>query len=568
MIEQPHSMLYQWFKISFGEGYIKDERAEVLLKLFTSNTHYSPTFWTEADDKGYTPLHWLLKESGVSLGVFLDCVFALDESIVHSVFNTPTNNGRVILHDLWDKYKKSSTDTAIAHLLQILEKTDSRHWTYWDAEDQHPAEGWSLQILNLQSSARYTPGLQDLSQKIIQVFPPLLKKEPSESPWLTISTSSQIQTLLDSGYTLQDTVSINGWEQPAWRMLLLSHKQNIFTENTRNLLSAAELNEYHQIGEEFQEWKSLSPNDRRAKIGYVRQVLSKTGTDPTGKSSLMYLLDNRSDLLALLHRELIYNAQNEAKQRVEQKDAAGYSLLAYAVLGHYIDEVAAVYQTFNAELLLGSEGQGWFAHEKKSAVWFKNVIGGRSSGLAANRSLHQLLRLTKDPVLLFGEKQHQTTLVKEWDLVLPKLISLASGLSHRSSHTTSKMTFMDEYYVRQAILFIENEELIAPAVLPELAAQLKLAGMWAKSMPGVMERWNLQSGVNHIRMDAVKPPEYCTPGMQEFIKKDGVAQIFRSNQNKNILIEQWQTALQRARLMNVIQDDQDLTGKSVQRRKM
>lgn len=568
MNEQKHTMLYQWFKVSLGEGYINDERSEVLLNLFTSNQNYDPTFWTTRDEKGYTPFHWLLKESGVSLTAFIDCVFSLDASIAHAVFNTPNQNGRVVLHDLWDKYKKSSTDTAIAQILNILDKTDSQHWTFWDTQEQHPAEGWTHQILNLQSSSNYTPGLHELSQKIIQVFPPVLKKEPSKSPWLTISSSSQMQTLLDTGYTLQDTVSLNGWEQPAWRMLLLNHGTRIFPQNIVSYLTAEEISEHHQIEESLKEWSVLAPNDRRAKIGYVRQVLNKTGADPTGRSSLMYLLHHRADLLALLHRELIYSDQNNAAERIAQKDAAGYSLLACSMLKGHLDEVLALHKSFNIPLVLGTEGEGWFAHEKKSAVWFKNVLNKGSNTWAHIRILHQILHLTKDPVVLFGEKHHQHELVKGLDVALARLPALSKDMSYRNSHGFNKLTYNDEYYLRQALVFVDNEELIAPAVLPELAAQLKLAGMWAKSMPGVMERWNFQSGVSGVHMEAVKPPEHCTPGMQEFIRKDGIGHIFRSTFKKNDLIERWDTALQRAMLLNVIQDEQAPTQKTEQRRKM
>lgn len=566
-MNEQHETLYQWFKISLGDSYIKDDKAKVLLNLFTTNQSYTADFWTVTDKKGESPLHWLLKEANVSLKPFLQCVNS--SSVAHSVFNTPNSEGRVLLHDLWSKYEKNPTDGTIHEILQVLEKTDHHHWTFWDSEGQHPGEGWANQVLKQQSSSSGASNLNTLSQKIMEVFPPMLNKDPNNSPWLTVKSSSQIQTLLDAGYTLQDTVSINGWEQPAWRILCICHGKHIFSKSILDGFKAEEITELKEIEDGFKDWEVLAPHDRRAKIGYVRQVMSKTGGDPSGKSSLVYLLEHRPDLLALLHRELIYSDQNAAVEHLAQTDCAGYTLLANAVFKGFITEVAALYQSFNMPFKLGCEPEGLFAHEKKSSLWVQKALNKRSNcSIVSTRNLQKLLLLTKDPLMLFGEEEQQKILVREWDVVLARLPSLTSIVKHKSTYGSPKITSEDEYYIRQALLFLDNQELIAPKILPELASQLKLAGMWAKSMPGVAENWTIRSEVNNVRMDLVEPPEHCTPGMNVFMKKDGIAHIFRAAYTKTDLIERWSNALQRATLINTIEESGALEVKSIQRRKM
>lgn len=558
--------LYQCFKAVFSDAYIRDEKNDALVHLIVTNANYTSQFWSIQDNAGVTPLQWFCVNTNISLNTFAQHATS-DPQVARLVFNTPNNKGQVLLHSLWEKYKKNGDANLGKHILLALEQTDTLYWKHWDNGGNHPGEGWMNQILH-QQAASYdgTSFLNMLSQKIMQVFPPVINQDPHDSPWLTIKNSSQIQTLLDSGYTLYDTVCINQLEQPAWRMLLMCHGKKMFTSDVLDQLKPEDQEEYTKVHETFKSWQALAPNDRRAKIGYVRQVLEKTGQDFEGKNSLMYLLNHRSDLMALLHRELIYTLQpNEAIERVVQPDAAGYPLLSHAMFRGNLNEVAAVYQSFNLPLSLGCGEDGWFAHEKKSQVWFERVLGGGRNSLVSIKTLENFLILSQDPLALYGDATQQQKLSEQWEKILPRLPKMSAKYSHNNTYGASKITHEDEYFFRQALLFIEHETVIAPHLNPQLADQLKIAGVWARSMDGISKHWLLQLSGSKLKIENITPVTHITPGIEKFIENEGVTQMFRSAYNKNTLIENWNTAVQRAVLLSNIESPQ--TG-SHHRRKM
>ena len=548
-----HTLLYKWFKSVFSDNYLRDEKAEGLLQLIVTNQNYTPQFWCIQDDEGNSPLQWLVNNTSVDLKQPLEYVLQ-DTNVAQYVFNTPNQKDRVILHDLWTKYKKRYGSSLGDHILTSLDHTDKNFWTFWDAQGQAPGEGWLAEILQQQSSHNGSSVLNTLSQKIIEVFPPVLNQDPSNSPWLTIKSTAQAQTLLDSGYSLYDTVSINSWEQPAWRLLLMCHGKHMFSEGMLDLLTKDDQDEYNSLGDKYSSWKALAPHDRRAKIGYVRQVLEKTGVDFHGQNSLVYLLNHRSDLLALLHRELLHSWKIEdAAKWVGQADCAGYTLLARAMFRGDLKEVAALYKSLDMPLSLGVGSTGWFAHEKKSSAWFENVLSSGRNGIVSLRTLDAFLMISQDPLALYGDHAQQKHLSDEWEKILVRLPHLATSFNHRSNHGASKVSTKDEYFFRQALLFIERESTIAPTLIPELAAQLKVAGVWARSMAGLNEHWNLRLEGSKLRIESISPIEHATPGIQQFIEKEGVEQMFRTAYNKNMLIEQWTVAAQRAVLLNNIE---------------
>ena len=549
--------LYQWFKEIFSDTYIRDEKNDALVQLIVTNNHYSPQFWRIQDKDGVTPLQWFTVKTNISLNAFMQHA-TIDPEVVHFVFNTPNNKGKVLLHSLWEKYKQNGDAHLEKHILMALEKTNTLYWQHWDNEGNHPGEGWMKQILHQQASAyNGSSFLNVLSQKIMEVFPPVINQDPHESPWLTIENSSQIQTLLDSGYTLYDTVCINQLQQPAWRMLLMCHGKQIFTSQALDQLKTEDQEECSTINDTFKSWRALAPNDRRAKIGYVRQVLEKTGQDFEGKSSLMYLLNHRSDLMALLHRELIYTLKpNEAIERVVQPDAAGYPLLSHAMFRGSLNEVAAVYQSFNIPLDLGCGEEGWFAHEKKSRVWFEKILGSGRNSLVSIKTLENFLLLSKDPLALYGNAAQQQKLSDRWEKILPRLPQTSAKYSHHNTYGSSKITREDEYFFRQALLFIEHESVIAPHLNPQLADQLKMAGVWARSMDGLVKHWPLQLNGSKLKVENLTPIAHVTPGIEKFIQNDGLAQMFRSAYNKTTLIENWSTAAQRSVLLSSIENPQ------------
>lgn len=548
-----HTLLYKWFKATFSDNYLRDEKAEGLLQLIVTNQNYTPQFWCIQDEEGNSPLQWLVNNTSVDLKGPLEYVL-YDTNVAHFVFNTPNQKQRVILHDLWTKYKKRYDNSLGGHLLTVVDQTNKNHWTFWDAQGQSPGEGWIAQILQQQSSHNGSSVLNTLSQKIIDVFPPVLNQDPSNSPWLTIKSAAQAQTLLDSGYNLYDTVAINNWEQPAWRLLLMCHGKHLFSNEMVDSLTQEDQNEYNTLSEKYSSWQTLVPHDRRAKIGYVRQVLEKTGVDFLGQNSLVYLLNHRSDLLALLHRELVHTCKiADAAKWVGQTDAAGYTLLAHAMFRGDLKEVAALYKSLEMPLSLGVGSSGWFSHEKKSSVWFENVLSSGRNNITSIRGLQTFLLVSQDPSALYGDHEQQKQLSDEWEKILMRLPSLATSFNHRSNYGASKVSSKDEFFFRQALLFIEHESMIAPALIPELAAQLKVAGIWARSMAGLNEHWNLRIEGSKLRIEDISPIEYATPGIQEFVEKDGVTQMFRTAYNKNTLIEKWTVSTQRAVLLNNIE---------------
>ncbi len=558
--------LYQWFKAVFSEGYIRDEKNDALVQLIVTNSAYSSNFWRVQDKDGVTPLQWFAVNTNMSLNAFTQYA-TNDPEVAHFVFNTANNKGQVLLHSLWEKYKKNGDANLGKHILLALEQTNTVFWKHWDNGENYPGEGWVKQILQQQATSYDASSfLNVLSQKIIEVFPPVINQDPHDSPWLTIKNSSQIQTLLDSGYTLYDHVCLNQLEQPAWRMLLMCHGKKIFTSEALTNLKPEDQEEYAAVNEKFQSWQALAPNDRRAKIGYVRQVLEKTGQDFQGKNSLMYLLNHRSDLMTLLHRELMYTLKpNEAIERVMQPDAAGYPLLSHAMFRGNFNEVAAVYQSFNIPLNLGCGDEGWFAHEKKSQVWFEKILGSGRNSLVSIKTLENFLLLSKDPLALYGDATQQQKLSEQWEKILPRLPKMSSKYSHNNTYGTSKITYKDEYFFRQALLFIEHETMIAPHLNPQLADQLKMAGVWARSMEGLAKNWTLRIDSSKLRVEDITPITHITPGIEEFIQNEGITQMFRSAYNKNALIENWNTAAQRSVLLSNIETSQMA---SYHRRKM
>lgn len=549
-----HTLLYQWFRVTFSDTYVREEKAEGLLQLIVTNQNYTPQFWCVQDSEGNTPFQWLVNNTSVNLGGPLKYVL-FDPEVAHFVFNSPNQKGQVVLHDLWEKYKERCDNSVGDQLLKALDQTHKNYWKFLDEEVHSPGEGWIAQILQQQSSHSGSSLLNTLSQKIIDVFPPVLNQDPSSSPWLNIKTTAQAQTLLDSGYSLYDPVSINNWEQPAWRVLRMCYGNHLFSNDMFDSLTQSDQDECKSVDEKYSSWQTLAPHDRRAKIGYVRQILDKTGADFQGRGSFVYLLNHRSDLLALLHRELVHAFTiSEAAKRVSQTDVAGYTLLAYAMFKGNLNEVAALYKSLEMPLDLGVGSSGWFAHEKKSSVWFENVLGAGRNGLGSLRNLETFLRISNDPLALYGDHTQQKSLSQEWEKNLVRLPGLAKLFNHRSNYGSSKVSPEDEYFFRQALLFIEHENTIAPALIPQLAAQLKVAGVWARSMAGLNQQWNFQVEGSKLRIEQVAPIEYVTPGIQQFIEKDGLNQMFRASHNKDALIETWTTCTQRAVILHNIEN--------------
>lgn len=539
-----------------------------LLQLIKTNIVYTPDLW--APDQ-HTPIglfHQMLRNDFGQWAVVWEEIKALPQDIQHNIFNTPTPDGKVLLHDAWKLISKEGSTTTSAEkadlILTCVTQTHEGQWTWLDSSSCSPGDGWKKAILQLQAH-QSSPFFTQLMQKIEERLPSVKTQDPSSSPWLSVETPTQVETLLTTGYSLEDTVRVNERDFVAWEFLLLVHGPWFFRNSLQTRLSGVGQTSVEEMEANTAQWKYLAPSDRRSKIGYVKQVLEKLEGDFKGQTSLHYLLKHRPDLLALCNQQMLYTSNQSAFEIFAQPDKMGYTILTQSVLSSWLSPVLALFKSLNLPVKWGFEGKGWFAHEQFIKRWFEGSPTGMGfSGVGIDK-VQTLLKETNNPELVFGDETQQQKWVEEWDRLLPLLPKLSQyKTAERNSYSYgSSNKSKDEHLplLCQALLFVSSQGQL-DGLNPQLKNQLRVAGLWCCAMPGLMQNWMFRN-VKDIRHNESSPPEIVTPGIEAFCENGGVKQIFPSLAAEPIT-EQWAARLQHHRVSQSL----DTSGANGTKRKM
>lgn len=563
------SPLFGWWKTLFGEmRYANEQVAQAVFDLFSTNHLYTPSFWSEQDEKGTTPLLWLALANHNTLGTIAKNVWKAEGVDLNAVCNTPSQ-GKVLLHALWKNSDASPNHPLLKNVELVATATDPIHWTWLDDATDNPGQGWVRAILARQKSTS-SPHLENLLQMVLDKYPPVLETSPEKSPWLTVEAAAQVKSMLDSGYTLNDKIKIANFEAPAWLYLQLSQPGLKMQEEWLETLGedrAAHASTFADKGK----WQALSPNDRRAKIGFVKQILAEEGQDPFGRNSLMYLLQHRSDLIPLFHKETF---RDKNMERFARPDKAGYSILTYCLFSRHLREIKACFANHDVSVPYGFEDGGWFAHERKSGRWFNMVArtGYGSSGLCSLGAVLSMYDTEKNAELLFGDRAQQKKWAQVWENFLPTLPGLEKHISSSSNHSrTGGLSPSQIRMMRQAVVYFERAPQLEEQLLPLLSAQLSLAGAWIRSVNQRDGNWAFRVDTpRNVSLLDVECPQVSSEGMADFARQGGVKRIFAMwyGQDKEQRIEQWENTIARNLLALHVESETQAKGANPHRRRM
>lgn len=603
-----------------NENILKDKVVKILMSWLSSHPDYdTQAFWSQSvGEKNRPPLAEMIVKSPHETYVLPQLRDFMSSRIspqqLHDQYNRPGDDGKVILHLMWDLRKKAEKGKSYSGFgrepsglkelceqwVKVLDRTDTHHWCWLDRPSDEPGEGLRRDLMLLLQGQPYNSVSEMANSgltRVNKVYPAKLKKvPPSSSPWKSALRAPKVEALLTLGHKIDEPVQVGQLTLPAWEWLLINAAP-MSTSGSSQLLKAVKQAIEDQKVEEFQQWsqewednysrwKVLNPDHRRATVGYVAKVLAFTNEDGspcfdiTGASPMDHLIRYREDLFPMFITKAMSMDTDQFIARYMQPDRAG----APALLRYYSSLSAPKLETLKDVLsahgcwedpvdLIRQKG-GLFAWEQSEMTgWIHGRNVSFLSPISPTRfSAHDL----SDPTLFFGDADQQKKWVQWWEKNIDHWEQARKVLAEKNPYEFQNANPLDvlpqDRFTIQAVeqmgVFIPNahEDSWVEGLDPDLANILHVASCFiASASPSVSNSDRKSKWFTKMEQMSVEgkllPPR--SNSSYDYSRKTWNGPQLSRNPPSGItpVVLEWLDGTSRKEILNVLDGGADLPGR-------